>query len=64
MFCPNVINAILSTFRIYIDLWRDLKQLKRRKKVEETTIRYSEEVQSNSKYVEHWIYDNGFGKMP
>ena len=38
IFCQHVINAIQSTFPIYVDLWRDLKQLKHHKKVEETTI--------------------------
>ena len=33
-----MISAILSVFRSYVGFWRHLKQLKHRKKVEETTI--------------------------
>lgn len=36
--CPNVINAVLNTFHIYLGLLRDLKQLKRCNNVVETTM--------------------------
>lgn len=37
-FWLNTVNPVLGTFQVYTVLSRDLKQLKRRKKLEETII--------------------------
>ena len=65
MFCPNVINAILCTLHICARLWRDLKQLKRCKKAEETATKSFRYWFIQKKFginVEHCIY-TGFEVM-